>query len=101
MTAALEGIRILDMAWLGPGPFCSTLLGDLGAEVIKIYEARPERRGGPVMFIFSNLPDFPGWRNCKTMGLDLKAEEGGQPPDRVCLANRLWARRALPRCRGA
>ena len=64
------------MAWLGPGPFCSTLLGDLGAEVIKIYEARPERRGGPVMFIFSNLPDFPGWRNCKTMGLDLKAEEG-------------------------
>jgi crotonobetainyl-CoA:carnitine CoA-transferase CaiB-like acyl-CoA transferase len=76
MTAALEGIRILDMAWLGPGPFCSTLLGDLGAEVIKIYEARPERRGGPVMFIFSNLPDFPGWRNCKTMGLDLKAEEG-------------------------
>jgi len=76
MTAALEGTRILDMAWLGPGPFCSTLLGDLGAEVIKIYEARPERRGGPVMFIFSNLPDFPGWRNCKTMGLDLKAEEG-------------------------
>jgi crotonobetainyl-CoA:carnitine CoA-transferase CaiB-like acyl-CoA transferase len=76
MTAALEGTRILDMAWLGPGPFCSTLLGDLGAEVIKIYEARPERRGGPVTFIFSNLPDFPGWRNCKTMGLDLKAEEG-------------------------
>jgi len=76
MTAALEGMRILDMAWLGPGPFCSTILGDLGAEVIKIYEARPERRGGPVTLIFSDLPDFPGWRNCKTMGLDLKAEEG-------------------------
>jgi crotonobetainyl-CoA:carnitine CoA-transferase CaiB-like acyl-CoA transferase len=76
MTAALEGMRILDMAWLGPGPFCSTILGDLGAEVIKIYEARPERRGGPVTLIYSDLPDFPGWRNCKTMGLDLKAEEG-------------------------
>lgn len=76
MVTALEGIRVLDMAWLGPGPFCSTLLGDLGAEVIKLYEARPERRGGPVMLLFPNLPNFPGWRNCKTMGLNLKADEG-------------------------
>ena len=76
MAAALEGIRILDMAWVGPGPFCATLLGDLGAEVIKIYEARPERRGGPLLFMYPDLPIFPGWRNCKTMGLDLKAEEG-------------------------
>jgi len=76
MVAALEEIRILDMAWLGPGPFCSALLGDLGAEMIKLYEARPERRGGPVMFLFPDLPNFPGWRNCKTMGLNLKAEEG-------------------------
>jgi len=48
MAAPLEGIRVLDMAWLGPGTFCSVLLGDLGAEVIKVFEARPERRGGPV-----------------------------------------------------
>lgn len=74
MALALEGIRILDMAWLGPGPFCATLLGDLGAEVIKIYEAHPERRGGPVMFLFDSTQ--PGLRNCRTMGLDLKAEGG-------------------------
>jgi crotonobetainyl-CoA:carnitine CoA-transferase CaiB-like acyl-CoA transferase len=76
MTAPLEGIRVLDMAWLGPGTFCSVLLGDLGAEVIKVFEARPERRGGPVLFLFAESPNFPGWRNCKTMGLNLKAQEG-------------------------
>ena len=63
------------MAWLGPGPFCATMLGDLGAEVIKIYEAHPERRGGPVMFLFDPAVQ-PGFRNCRTMGLNLKAEAG-------------------------
>jgi crotonobetainyl-CoA:carnitine CoA-transferase CaiB-like acyl-CoA transferase len=75
MALALEGIRILDMAWLGPGPFCANMLGDLGADVIKIYEAHPERRGGPVMFLFDPAMQ-PGFRNCRTMGLNLKAEEG-------------------------
>jgi crotonobetainyl-CoA:carnitine CoA-transferase CaiB-like acyl-CoA transferase len=76
MALALEGIRVLDMAWLGPGNFCATVLGDLGAEVIKIYEAHPERRGGPVMFLFSSSANFPGWRNLKAMGLDMKTEQG-------------------------
>ncbi|MCK4698389.1 MAG: CoA transferase [Dehalococcoidia bacterium] len=75
MALALEGIKILDMAWLGPGPFCANTLGDLGAEVIKVYEAHPERRGGPVMFLFDPAMQ-PGFRNCRTMGLNLKAEAG-------------------------
>ena len=75
MALALEGIRIIDMAWLGPGPFCANMLGDLGADVIKVYEAHPERRGGPVMFLFDPAMQ-PGFRNCRTMGLNLKAEEG-------------------------
>jgi crotonobetainyl-CoA:carnitine CoA-transferase CaiB-like acyl-CoA transferase len=75
MALALEGIRILDMAWLGPGPFCSFMLGDLGADVIKVYEAHPERRGGPVMFLFDPTMQ-PGLRNCRTMGLNLKEEAG-------------------------
>lgn len=76
MPLALEGIKILDMAWLGPGPFCSFMLGDLGADVIHIYEAHPERRGGPVLMLFDSTR--PGLRNCRTMGLNLKAEEGKQ-----------------------
>ena len=76
MTAPLEGTRILDMAWQGPGAFCATMLGDLGADVIKVYEARPERRGGPLLLMYPDSPIFPGWRNCRTMGIDLKTEEG-------------------------
>ncbi len=38
---ALEGIRVLDLSRLAPGPFCSMLLGDLGADVI-LVEAPPE-----------------------------------------------------------
>lgn len=64
------------MAWQGPGIFCATMLGDLGADVIKIYEARPERRGGPLLLFYPDSPPFPGWRNCRTMGIDLKTEEG-------------------------
>jgi crotonobetainyl-CoA:carnitine CoA-transferase CaiB-like acyl-CoA transferase len=74
--AALEGIRVLDMALVGPGPFCGTILGDLGADIIKIHEPHPERRGGPLLFKFPDRPEFPGLRNCRSMGLNLKADEG-------------------------
>lgn len=36
MTLALEGIRVIDVAQGVPGPQCAMLLGDLGAEVIKV-----------------------------------------------------------------
>ncbi len=40
---ALEGIRVLDLSRLAPGPFCTMLLGDLGADVLMV-EAPTERR---------------------------------------------------------
>jgi alpha-methylacyl-CoA racemase len=37
----LRGVRVLDMSALGPGPFCSMLLADFGAEVISIERPEP------------------------------------------------------------
>ena len=76
--SALQGIRILDMALFGPGPFCATILGDLGAEIIKIHEPNATRRGGPILLQFPDSPTFPGLRNCKMIGLNLKSEAGRQ-----------------------
>jgi crotonobetainyl-CoA:carnitine CoA-transferase CaiB-like acyl-CoA transferase len=76
MPAPLHRIRVLDMTWAGPGPFCTTLLGDLGAEIIKIHEPNPESRGGPIVYTFLDSSTFPGLRNCRIMSLNLKADDG-------------------------
>ncbi|MBI4233833.1 MAG: CoA transferase [Chloroflexi bacterium] len=36
MAAPLEGVLVLDLSWILSGPFCTMILGDLGAEVIKV-----------------------------------------------------------------
>ncbi len=68
MNLGLAGIRILESAHQYPGPYCSMLLADLGAEVIKV-----ERPG--VGDLARQLPDFFQSinRNKKSMTLDLKA----------------------------
>ena len=38
MATALEGIRVVDLSRMAPGPFCTMALGDLGADVIRVEE---------------------------------------------------------------
>lgn len=80
----LPNYRLLDLAWFGPGPFCSRLLGDLGFDVIKIVEVTQGtgRRGGRVFSVpqvfHRPTPDakFAGTRNARSIALNLKSERG-------------------------
>lgn len=68
----LAGVKIVEMAGIGPAPFCGMLLGDLGAEIVSID--RPgggEKAGLP----FTPAYDFFG-RNKLRIALDLKSPKG-------------------------
>ena len=47
MTAgALDGLRVLDLSNQLSGPYCAMLLGDLGADVVKVEHARDRAAAG-------------------------------------------------------
>ncbi|MFY9556088.1 MAG: CaiB/BaiF CoA-transferase family protein [Blastocatellia bacterium] len=77
MTNALEGIRVLDLSRMLPGPYCSMMLADLGAEVIKVEEpvGDPTRRSPP-MIDGQSAPFNQVNRNKKSIAIDLKRAEG-------------------------
>ena len=45
MSGPLTGYRIIEIAGIGPGPFCAMLLADMGAEVIRVDRAQVVGRG--------------------------------------------------------
>jgi crotonobetainyl-CoA:carnitine CoA-transferase CaiB-like acyl-CoA transferase len=77
MKGPLDGVKVIDLSLLLPGPLCSTYLGDMGAEVIKIENPRAVD-GTRVMF--KSESGFPGLyymanRNKKAITLNLKKEK--------------------------
>ena len=72
-TLALDGIRIMNMCWIGPGAFCTEMLSDLGADVIRISDIRPESLSALPMMVFE---EWPGLRNCRTFGVNLRTDAG-------------------------
>ncbi len=86
---AMRGVRVLDLTRVLSGPYCTMMLADQGAEVVKIEipekgdDARhvgpPLRNGESAFFISTN-------RNKKSFTLNLKSEEG------IALLKRLVAK---------
>ncbi len=64
---ALDGIRVLDLSRLLPGPYCSMVLADHGADVIAVEDRR---------FIADDLYFADVYRNKRHMTLNLKSGEG-------------------------
>src|SRR5689334_3520117 len=85
MSGPLEGLRVLDLGTRIAAPFCAGLLGELGAEVIKIEQPGAGdfmREIGP--FVATDESDSPGYslfwavegRGRKSVTLDLRRAEG-------------------------
>lgn len=78
-TRPLDGIRVLDIATFLAAPFCSTVLGEFGAEVIKVEQPRvgdPLRRFGTPHACGDSLVWLSESRNKKSITLDLRDPEG-------------------------
>lgn len=67
MTTPLNGIRILDLSQLYPGPLCTMILADLGAEVIKVEPPGTGDHARAFPFLFNQIN-----RNKKSLSLNLK-----------------------------
>ena len=65
MPGPLEGVRVVELAGIGPAPFCGMILADLGAEVVRVD--RPERAGTP--------DTDPLNRGKKSIAADLKSPD--------------------------
>ena len=67
----LEGVKILEIAGIGPGPFAGMMLSDMGAEVVRIDRADRVRGGDP-----ENPPKDILARGRRSVAVDLKNPQG-------------------------
>ncbi|MER7758498.1 CaiB/BaiF CoA-transferase family protein [Streptomyces sp. NPDC097619] len=72
-TGPLAGVRVVELAGIGPGPFAAMLLADLGADVVRV-----DRPGGGALAV-NPAYDVTN-RNKRSVLVDLKAPDG---PERV------------------
>jgi len=67
----LAGVRIIELAGIGPGPFCAMMLADMGADVIRVDRAGAVRGGDP-----GTPPADVMNRGRRSIGVDLKSPGG-------------------------
>jgi alpha-methylacyl-CoA racemase len=80
MSGALEGVRVLDLTRYIPGPYCTMLLGDLGADVIKVEEppgGDPTRAMPPALGEESAAHACLN-RNKRSIVVDVRQEPGAE-----------------------
>jgi crotonobetainyl-CoA:carnitine CoA-transferase CaiB-like acyl-CoA transferase len=79
MNLPLSGVRILDLSQIMAGPYCTLILGDLGAEIIKVerLDGGDAARGTPPHYVEGESAYFIAMnRNKKSMTLNLESETG-------------------------
>ena len=67
----LSGVRIIELAGIGPGPFCAMMLADMGADVIRVERSSAVRGGDPDV-----PPADVMLRGRRSIGVDMKSSEG-------------------------
>jgi alpha-methylacyl-CoA racemase len=67
----LQGVKIVELAGIGPGPFAGMLLSDMGADIVRVDRAQ---QVNPATFDKPNLE--PLYRGRRSIGVDLKKPEG-------------------------
>lgn len=78
MSLSLEGVNVVDMSRILAGPYCTMILGDLGADVLKVEPPRGDdcRHWGPPFIEDESAYFLAVNRNKKSLCLDLKKDEG-------------------------
>lgn len=71
MAGPLAGVKVVELAGLGPGPFAAMLLADLGADVIRVDRAKAARGGNP-----DAPPADVLLRGRESIAIDLKHPDG-------------------------
>ncbi len=71
MSGPLTGIKVIELAGIGPGPFCAMMLADMGADVLRIDRAEQVMGGDP-----ASPPADVLNRGRRSVGIDLKNPDG-------------------------
>jgi crotonobetainyl-CoA:carnitine CoA-transferase CaiB-like acyl-CoA transferase len=82
---ALDGLKVIDLTRVLAGPFCTMLLGDMGADVIKIEEPElgDDTRGWAPFIDGVSSYFLSVNRNKRSVALDLKSPEGAEVMTRL------------------
>lgn len=87
-TGPLEGIKVIDLTRMAPGPFCTMMLGDMGASVVKVEAPPSSRISSSGKVSEEEAARISAWnplnRNKRSIILDLKMEGARQAFYEIC-----------------